>query len=124
MEIEGDIVTKNSPKKGMLKNMSIALAENDVAYFTEQLSNNATWEIIGNRTIKGIDDIQKALHALHDGKTTVLHIDYIITHGNVGSTNGHYVQNGKKIAFSNVFQFGTFRKQAKIKKITSYFIYI
>ncbi|MBT2734830.1 hypothetical protein [Bacillus sp. ISL-7] len=56
-----------------------------------------------------------------NNKVTELQLNTIITHGYHGSVNGtQIVENKKKYAFCNVFQFSSSRNNSKIKEMTSY----
>lgn len=112
----------NAPKKAFIKSFNVAFARGDVPAILEQVTPNIVWHIVGDRTLSGSEAFVVALEAMSGNKASELHLDNIITHGNVGSANGAIVFGRKRYAFCDVYHFGSFAKDAKIKRITSYVI--
>lgn len=115
----------NSPKKLLLRDLSIAFAKNEIDFWLEWMQDEVVWDIIGDRLIQGKENVEKALKEMKDSTVQELRIHNIITHGNTASLNGMLVRKEKEnIAFCDVYHFAGFGKKAKIKKITSYVIYL
>lgn len=113
----------NSPKKQLLKELTIAFANNDIDFCMECMSDNIVWDMIGNKKIQGISEFEEALRVMDNGDIQELQIHNIITHGNVGSVNGTLILNNQQqIHFCDVYNFSGFGKKAKIKLITSYVV--
>lgn len=113
----------NAPKKQLLRDLMTALVNNDIAFFIEWVTEDVVWKIVGKHHILGSDSVKKELQKIHDLNITLLHIDNIITHGNVASLNGFIErENMEPIHFCHVYRFNGFGKKAKIKTITSYII--
>lgn len=113
----------NAPKKELLKEFNIAFAKNDIDLIVEDVTDDVTWNIIGDKRIQGKDDFTVALRQMNHGKAVELHISNIITHGKTASTNGILKFSHKKSsAFCDVYVFSSAGKDAKIKEITSYVI--
>lgn len=113
----------NSPKKKLLKDLSIAFAKNEISFCMDWMTDDVLWEIIGQQVIKGKGDFEKALNQMKDRQVRQLLIHNIITHGNTGSVNGTLILHDKQsIAFCDVYRFRGFGKNSKIKAITSYVI--
>lgn len=114
----------NAPKKGLLKELSIAFAKNDIEIITEMSSEHIYWNIIGEKLVQGKAQF---IETLNDRSHTVteLHIQNIITHGREGAINGTLILTDKKhVAFCDIYKFTNAGKNAKIKEITSYLIEI
>ncbi|MEH7480556.1 hypothetical protein V7157_05505 [Neobacillus drentensis] len=113
----------NAPKKAYLKEFSIAFAHNDLAFLSENITDDFHWNIIGQHQIQGKEKVIEILKQNQKNKVTELQINTIITHGYHGSVNGtQIVENKKKYAFCNVYQFASSRNNSKIKEMTSYLI--
>jgi len=113
----------NSPKKQLLKELTIAFANNDIDFCMECISDNIVWDMIGDKKIQGISEFEEALRVMDNSDIQELQIHNIITHGNVGSVNGTLILNNQQqIYFCDVYNFSGFGKKAKIKLITSYVI--
>lgn len=113
----------NSPKKKLLRDLSIAFVKNEIEFCMDWMTDDVVWEIIGDKLIRGKGDFEKALHQMKNCKVQQLRIQNIITHGNTGSVNGTLILNDKEsVAFCDVYNFRGFGKNSKIKAITSYII--
>ncbi|MCX7749296.1 MAG: hypothetical protein N2645_20750 [Clostridia bacterium] len=69
----------NSPKKLFLKQFNIAFAEGNAAFIIESVSDDITWNIIGDKLIKGKNDFAQALDNMKKDKIDKLVINSIIT---------------------------------------------
>ncbi|WP_071394265.1 nuclear transport factor 2-like protein [Bacillus tuaregi] len=115
----------NSPKKQMLKELSIAFVKKEIDFCLNCMSDDVIWNIIGDRLNQGKGDYEKALWKMGNREVQELHIHNIITHGNVGSVNSTLIlDDERRIERCDVYNFGGFGKNSKIKKITSYVIEI
>src|SRR5699024_9274251 len=113
----------NAPKKLVLRDFHIAVAQNDIDFISEQLTDDSKWELIGQQQIEGKQNMLEAIEQMGHRKILKLEIDHIITHGKITSINGHWtLDNEETYAFCHVHVFNNFSKQAKIKKTTSYVI--
>ena len=113
----------NSPKKELLKELTIAYAKNDMDFCLQCMRDDVTWILVGKKEIQGTTEFRETLEQLNEREVKKLTIDNIITHGNTGSVNGTILlKDNNEIAFCDVYNFGGFGKKAKIKKITSYVI--
>lgn len=113
----------NAPKKKILLDFNVAFAKNDIDYLSGIVSDDITWDMVGDKVIHGKAQFLESLEQMADVVVTELHIKDIITHGNVGSAHGTLTfDDGAIYAFCDVYKFGSFSKNAKIKEITSYVI--
>ncbi|KHE72669.1 nuclear transport factor 2 family protein, partial [Halobacillus sp. BBL2006] len=107
----------NAPKKTFLKEFNIAFAKGDVDFITESVSEDFSWEIIGEKVIHGKDEFTDWLDQLGDHKVTKIHIQNILTHGRMGAVNGTLkMKDGRRISFCDMYTFTDAGKQAKIKE--------
>ena len=114
----------NSPKKELLKELSIAFAANDIDFCMNWMTDDVVWDIIGNKRIQGKVAFENELDQMKkDREVQQIRIENIITHGNTGSVNGTLILDDKQsVAFCDVYNFRGFGKNSKIKFITSYVI--
>lgn len=112
---------KNSPKKELLKKLTISLVKNEIEQVTDFISDDICWNIVGKHQICGKENFYKSIRKIDALHVNILQIHNIITHGNVGSINGTLVCEQQHIHFCHIYNF-TGYKNAKIKTITSYII--
>lgn len=123
IKIECDENCGNSPKKQLLRDLTIAFAKNEIDFCLDWITDDIVWEIVGDRLIQGKGKYEEALNDLRTKKSQALHIYNIITHGNTGSVNGTLLLTNKQcFSFCDVYNFRGFGKHSKIKAITSYII--
>lgn len=114
---------RNSPRKELLKDLSISFVKKEIGFCMDWVTDDVVWELIGDKQIQGKNDFEKALHQIKNTEIQQLCIRNIITHGNAGSVNGTLILNNKQsIAFCDVYNFRGFSKNSKVKAITSYII--
>ena len=113
----------NAPKKKLLLEFNIALVKKDNEFIKVHISDNIYWNIIGVRTIKGRQDFLEASKQWRETKPNELHIKNILTHGKTAAVTG-ILKINKTITyeFSNIYDFSSVGKNAKINEITSYII--
>lgn len=112
----------NAPKKEFLKNYYIALANSDIDFVMDNISDIINWEVIGGSTITNKEEFGKAVQKHRLWNVKELEIDAIITHGNDASVNGRVVTRNNLIyAFCDIYKFRGF-KGTIIKSIQSFLI--
>ncbi|SIS97677.1 Ketosteroid isomerase-related protein [Zobellia uliginosa] len=110
----------NSPKMEFLKQFNIAFAKGDIAFLIENVTDDIVWNIIGDKTIEGIEVFAEELEKIQSVKASELILDQILSHGKEGAANGWMtMENGKRYAFSDFYIFQS-TKGEKINAITSY----
>src|SRR5690606_22511974 len=96
----------NAPKKNLLKDLAVAAVNGDLKFVESLLSDDLTWEIVGQSSIAGKENVLKGLpqHKLWKAKELV--VDTIITHGREASVNGQIVaRDNSSYSFCEVFRF-------------------
>lgn len=111
---------KNSPKKELLKELTIALVKNEIDTFLHFATTDVVWNIVGEQEIHGIENVKK--YFIKYENVSLLQIHNIITHGNAGTVNGTISCKQQDIHFCHVYNFNGHSRTAKIKTITSYII--
>lgn len=113
----------NSPKKIFLRDFNIAFVKSDVDFILDSITDDVYWDQVGEDNLNGKEAFANILTHMQDNKIVELHIQNIITHGNVGSLNGTMtMENRKTYAFCDVYEFASSRNNLKIKALTSYII--
>lgn len=114
----------NSPKKLFLKECNVAFAEGDISFIIDNVSDDITWNIVGDKFIQGKNDFAEALKDMKNKAVVELTIHNIITHGKEGAVNGTLIlENEEQYAYCDVYQFSG-AKGANLKSIQSYVIEI
>lgn len=113
----------NAPKKGFIRDFNIAFAHQDIAAILDCVTDDVRWNRVGKGRTEGKGAFASALEEMSGPAVSRMVIENIITHGNVGAANGTVTfADGKTFAFCDVYRFGSFRKTARIKEVTSYVI--
>ena len=96
----------NSPKKSFLKQINIAFAKGDSIFIINNVSEDITWNIIGDMLIQGKSDLEKTLENMKKDIVEELTINSIITHGREGAVNGLIkMKDGRNYAFCDIYEF-------------------
>lgn len=112
----------NSPKKELLKNLTIYFVTYDIEKAMEYMDDNVIWTLIGDKPLIGKEQLKAALLVMNHNKATELTINNIITHGRKAAINGEILMNnGDNFGFSDFYEF-TNAQKAKVKKIVSYVV--
>lgn len=110
----------NSPKMEFLKQFNIAFAKGDVAFLTENVTDDIIWNMIGDKKLEGIKAFTEELEKMQSVKASELILNQILSHGKEGAANGVMtMESGKQYAFSDFYVFQS-TKGEKINAITSY----
>ncbi len=113
----------NSPKNDFLIQFTTAYARGDVPFILSRISEEITWNIVGDRLVCGKMDFTNAIQQhMNQAAVAELAIYHVATHGRAGAVDGTMtLENGLKTAFCHVFDFSS-AKGDTIKAITSYII--
>ncbi|MBA3870810.1 MAG: nuclear transport factor 2 family protein [Anaerolineae bacterium] len=113
----------NAPKKLFIRDFMIAFANGDSPALLDCVTDDATWEIVGERTLKNKTEIESALDKMLPATVKAMTLMSIITHGDEGSVNGIMtLTDDKHYGFCHVYTFNSHGKNAKVKQILSYVI--
>jgi len=110
----------NAPKKILICDFNTAFAENKIDKILEFMSEDITWNMVGNKILKGKKEAEEMLKTMGGEVADELIINTIITHGDTAAADGVMKFPGTSIAFCDVYTFTNYSDSAKIKKLTSY----
>ncbi len=110
----------NAPRKEFILDFNVAFAENDLEKILNFMSDDITWDMIGNKKIQGKKEARKFLETMGSEKATELIIKTVITHGDTASANGEIIFPSISVAFCDVYKFNGHKSDAKIQALTSY----
>jgi hypothetical protein len=111
----------NAPKKLKLRDLNIAFIKGDIESLLGLMTDDIEWTMIGNKVVKGREEVRKFMSGMLEIKGTELIINNIIVHGRYGAADGSMkFEDGSTIAFCDVYTFNKSDSSAKIKKMTSY----
>lgn len=111
----------NSPRKEILRDLVVALAQRDVEHIEAVLADDVSWTIVGEQTVSGREATKEMVLALP-------HVDELtfgtfLTHGRGGGVDGVLrLADGTQTAFCHLLRFKSTVKTAKVVGINSYLI--
>ncbi|MDA2805400.1 nuclear transport factor 2 family protein [Nocardiopsis suaedae] len=113
----------NAPKKQVLRDVTVALAERDTEKLLSAVADDVEWEIVGRRTVHGKSGFAAAVTAAAERQAETLRLDSILTHGSEGAVGSRMgFPGGGGMRCCDVYAFSGHGKTAKIKRITSFWI--
>ncbi|QJF24259.1 nuclear transport factor 2 family protein [Mammaliicoccus vitulinus] len=118
----GDLKCDNAPKRRVVRDFVIASTIGDEKYLSNWLTDDFVWNVPGEFELNGkeafIDEVKEHLQ-----KVSSLEIKSMLTHGKEASTHGTIISHsGEEIHFAEIYEFENHKKDAKIKKATSYIV--
>lgn len=112
----------NSPKKELLKNLTIYFVTYDLANVAPYLDEQITWTLVGDQAIVGRDHFLAALQQMASNKATELTIHSIVTHGREAALHGSMkMADGTQWGFADFYEFSS-AKANNVKAISSYVV--
>ncbi|MTI86942.1 MAG: nuclear transport factor 2 family protein [Balneolaceae bacterium] len=110
-------------KEAFVKRINEAFANNDVETIIGHMTDDIRWEIIGDTTLEGKDEVEDGLREMAHDDPLELTVKNIITHGYTAAVDGtmKVPGTGEVYAFCDVYQFRGAKTQT-IKEMTSYVI--
>lgn len=116
----GDLKCDNAPKRRIIRDVLIASTTGDEKVINEWLTEDFVWVVPGEMEIEGKDAFIKEIKE-HLQAVSSLEIRSLLSHGKEGASHGTVTNNrGGKIHFADMYEFENNKKEARIKKITSY----
>ncbi len=109
----------NSPKRELIKNICLAVVENDMDTVCAHLTDDIIWEFVEEIQLSGKEEIKVFFEKNRIGQVKEILLDYILTHGKLGSVGGKITLSTYSIYFADFYEF-TSAKSTKIKKIKSF----
>lgn len=112
----------NSPKRELVKNLTIQFASYQLGQVMNYLDDAIEWILVGDVPIVGKEQFMNELKKMSHNTVQTLTIHSIITHGKEAAVHGEmYMQDQTVFAFADFYEFSS-AKGNKVKAITSYVI--
>lgn len=113
----------NSPRNLLIKNFIVAFEKCNTKFVKKNITEDANWEIIGEKTVSGKDNFIREMLNSKTVKPEKLIIDSIISHGKTGAVSGVLeFRNNKNLAFCHVIKMNNFSRDAVVKEMSSFII--
>jgi len=115
----------NAPRKELLRDLNIAFAQGEVQAVLDKLTEDVEWEMVGDKRMKGKEEVAEELESMKNYTAMEINIDHIITHGITAACNGSFkMKNGDQFSFCDIYEFENNSKTANIRHMVSYAINI
>lgn len=113
----------NAPRKEILRDLVVAIAEQDLEHLETVLDENISWTLVGSQSVSGRPAASEMLLSLP--RVDELTFGTFLTHGRGAGVDGMLTMvDGTHTAFCHVLRFPSPVKTAKVIGINSYFIKI
>ena len=113
----------NSPKRELIRDLTIYFVSYDLEKAMEYMDENVVWTLVGDEPIKGKEPFAAALKEMIDNKAKELTIYSIVTHGKEAAVNGEMtMEDGNVFGFADFYEFAS-AGSSKVKAIRSYVIH-
>lgn len=111
----------NAPRKMVIRDLLVALAERDHDAVVSFLREDVRWDVVGLKELTGPDAVGDWL--LQQPPVEELHIATVITHGTDCGAEGRLVHSdGTTTRFNHIMLFAGHAKTAKVKEVRSYLV--
>lgn len=113
-------------KEQFIQDLNQAFANGDTAGIMNSITDDITWEMVGNFRIEGKEEFQKAMAEMENIETLEMKVNQVITHGKLAATDGNMrireaSGEEKAFGFCDIYEFNG-GKNAKIRKMISYVV--
>ena len=113
----------NSPKKSFIKQFNIASAEGDISFINDHVTEDVSWNKVGEDVISGKEGFQKALLEMRNSGAGTIEITHVLAHGEEGVARGEMkMEDGTTYSFCDVYGFERAKGVMFIKDMMSYLI--
>ena len=111
-------------REKLLEKLNEAFAKCDIDFLANSVTEDITWNIVGEKIISGKKDFEKALDRMRHGGPTEIKVNEIIISEDRSVVEGiveFYVEPGKKkkYAFCDVYIFSK-KEKTKFKELRTY----
>ena len=109
----------NAPRKEVLRDLVIGLAERDADAVVALLADDVRWSLVGDTELVGADAVRDWIAGLPEADE--LAFEALMTHGRLAGVDGTVTTaDGAREAFCHVLHFAGAAKAAKIIRVRSY----
>lgn len=97
---------ENSPKMELIKQLCIAMASVDEGKISEIITDDVTWNIVGEHQVKSKSNFIRALTETCDINLVKLKITSMVAHDKDAAVRGMFnLESGQVFAFSEFYEF-------------------
>lgn len=112
----------NTPKKELIKNLTVAFASYNIEKAMNYMDTNVKWTLVGEAPIVGKVQFVAALEKMSHNKAKTLTIESILTHGKEAAVHGEMLMEDRTVfGFSDFYEFKSIRSEV-VKTIVSYVV--
>lgn len=109
----------NAPRKEILRDLVIGLADGDVDAVGGLLSEDVRWSLVGDAELVGADAVRDWVAGLAEADELVF--EALMTHGRLAGVDGTVIgPDGSREDFCHVLHFAGAARTAKIVRVRSY----
>ncbi|GAA2112684.1 nuclear transport factor 2 family protein [Streptomyces synnematoformans] len=109
----------NAPRKEVLRDLVVALAEGDGATVAALVGEDVAWSLVGEAVLRGREAVRAWVADLPEAKEVAF--GSLLTHGREAGVDGTIeAADGTRYAFCHVIRFPGTAKTAKIAEVRSY----
>ena len=113
----------NSPKRELLRDLTIYFVSYDLEKAMEYMDENVVWTLVGDKPIEGKEPFEASLKEMMNNEAKELTIYSIVTHGKEAAVNGEMtMEDGNVFGFADFYEFAS-AGSSKVKSIKSYVIH-
>jgi len=113
----------NAPRQEVIKAFNQAFADAETEKILDFVTQDFEWIMVGEETYKGKDQVTDALQQMEQNPPAAMHLEAIITHGNMASAHGTITDNdGKQYSFCDIYEFDGFKPDAKLARLQAFVI--
>jgi len=113
----------NSPKKELIRDLTIYFASYEVEKAMDYMDEDVVWTLVGDEPVVGKEAFASELKQMMGNKATELTIYSIVTHGKEAAVHGEMImEDGSVFGFADFYEFAS-AGSSKVKYIRSYVIH-
>lgn len=113
----------NAPREAWLRDFNVDFINGDVEATLGYVTEDVTWNLVGEATIEGREGMRSWLEAMAGKKARRVVLENIITHGDTAAINGRYeMESGSEFAFCDIYEFTGAAADKPIVNYSSYVI--
>ena len=122
MNIKVHLDCDNSPKRKLVKQLTIDFVSYKLEQVKPFLDENVSWTLVGEPAVNGREQFLTELNQMKDNRAISLEIHQILTHGKSAAVSGEMtMQDGSVYGFADIYEF-TSAASKIVRRITSYVV--
>lgn len=76
-------------KDQILRDFNKAFSKNDTDFILKSLSDDVVWTMVGDKTMKGKEEVRIALKEMDGVEALEMQIDHVVTNGSTAAVDGY-----------------------------------